>query len=137
MGRTQALRPDLSQTLSIQDICRLNLCRVQDLLDVNSITTNDVGAILRTLGVEAARATVVAEVVKVFGVYGIAVDRRHLGLIGDFMTHQARPRELPCTVAESVLRKVDTGIAALSGGIVVQWPLYVFAVSVQDSCMAT
>ena len=34
-------------------------------MDVNSITSNDVGAILATLGVEAARATVVAEVVKV------------------------------------------------------------------------
>jgi len=38
---------------------------VQDLLDANAITSNDVGAILATLGVEAARATVVAEVVKV------------------------------------------------------------------------
>ena len=38
---------------------------LQDLVDVNSITSNDVGAILATLGVEAARATVVAEVVKV------------------------------------------------------------------------
>ena len=55
---------------------------------MDAITTNDVGAILATLGVEAARATVVNEVVKVFGVYGIGVDRRHLGLIGDFMTHQ-------------------------------------------------
>ena len=38
---------------------------LQDLVDVNAITSNDVGAILATLGVEAARATVVAEVVKV------------------------------------------------------------------------
>ena len=53
------------------------------------------GAILATFGVEAARATVVAEVVKVFGVYGIGVDQRHLGLIGDFMTHQASSSTVP------------------------------------------
>ena len=27
---------------------------------------------------------------QVFGVYGIGVDQRHLGLIGDYMMHQAR-----------------------------------------------
>ena len=67
---------------------QFHVLQSQDLVDVDAITTNDVGAILNTFGVEAARATVVAEVVKVFGVYGIGVDRRHLGLIGDYMTHQ-------------------------------------------------
>lgn len=61
-----------------------------DLVDVDAITTNDVGAVMQTFGVEAARATLVREVVKVFGVYGIGVDVRHLGLIADFMTHQVR-----------------------------------------------
>ena len=59
-----------------------------DILDVNRITTNDVGSILSTYGVEAARATLMREVSSVFGAYGIAVDPRHLGLIADFMTHQ-------------------------------------------------
>jgi DNA-directed RNA polymerase I subunit RPA1 len=66
-----------------------------DLVDCDSISTNDVGSVLRTLGVEAARATIVREVSKVFGVYGIGVDVRHLGLIADFMTHQARRRAAP------------------------------------------
>ena len=44
---------------------RCQTCTLQDLVDVDAITSNDVGAILATLGVEAARATVVAEVVKV------------------------------------------------------------------------
>lgn len=59
-----------------------------DLVDVKSITTNDVTAMLKTYGVEAARATIMQEAQAVFGAYGIAVDPRHLGLIADFMTHQ-------------------------------------------------
>ena len=39
-------------------------------------------------GVEAARATIVTEIRSVFGVYGISVDERHLGLIADYMTHE-------------------------------------------------
>lgn len=60
----------------------------QDILDVDALTTNDVGAMLRTYGVEAARATILRECRSVFGAYGIGVDVRHLSLIADFMTHQ-------------------------------------------------
>ncbi|KAL6757628.1 hypothetical protein V8C86DRAFT_3135173 [Haematococcus lacustris] len=60
----------------------------EDLVDLTRITTNDVGAMLRTYGVEAARATILREAQSVFAAYGIGVDPRHLGLIADFMTHQ-------------------------------------------------
>ena len=62
-----------------------------DLIDVDNITTNDVGSTLRMYGVEAARATLMREVRAVFGAYGIGVDPRHLGLIADFMTHMVNP----------------------------------------------
>ena len=52
--------------------------------------------VLRTFGVEVARATVMAEVGSVFGAYGIAVDPRHLCLIADFMTHQASSSACLC-----------------------------------------
>jgi DNA-directed RNA polymerase I subunit RPA1 len=55
------------------------------LIDVNNIYTNDIGAILSTYGVEAARAAITSEIASVFGVYGISVDKRHLSLIGDYM----------------------------------------------------
>ena len=55
---------------------------------MHAVTSNDVWAVLRTFGVEAARATVVREVGAVFGAYGIGVDARHLSLISDHMTHQ-------------------------------------------------
>ena len=62
-----------------------------DLVDVNQVTCNDVGAVLRTFGVEAARRTIVAEVGGVFGAYGIGVDPRHLSLMSDHMTRQVSP----------------------------------------------
>ncbi|KAK9845826.1 hypothetical protein WJX81_003612 [Elliptochloris bilobata] len=59
-----------------------------DVVDAAQVTSNDVMAVWRVLGVEAARATLVREVRTVFGAYGIAVDPRHLGLIADYMMHQ-------------------------------------------------
>ena len=59
----------------------------RDILDVDRLSTNSPAAMLKTLGVEAARATILAEVSAVFGAYGIAVDPRHLTLIADYMSH--------------------------------------------------
>jgi DNA-directed RNA polymerase I subunit RPA1 len=64
------------------------------LLQLGSITSNDIWAIHQTYGVEAARATIVNEIKGVFGAYGIAVDPRHLGLVADFMTYQGGFRAL-------------------------------------------
>jgi hypothetical protein len=38
-----------------------------------------------TYGIEMARATIVLEMSRVFGVYNIEVDIRHLELIADYM----------------------------------------------------
>jgi DNA-directed RNA polymerase I subunit RPA1 len=59
-----------------------------DRIDVNSIDSNDIAAILRTYGVEAARASIMNQVSAVFNAYGIGVDARHLSLISDYMTFQ-------------------------------------------------
>ncbi len=42
--------------------------------------------VLNVLGVEACRASIMSEIASVFGVYGINVDPRHLGLIADYIT---------------------------------------------------
>ncbi|KAI5064715.1 hypothetical protein GOP47_0019410 [Adiantum capillus-veneris] len=70
------------------------LWSMSDDLDVNRLTTNSIAAVLEIYGVEAARATIVSEVKKVFMSYGISVDIRHLNLIADFMTHSGGFR--PC-----------------------------------------
>lgn len=53
---------------------------------------NDIQAVLRTYGVEAARATLLNEVKGVFKAYSIGVDIRHLSLIADYMTHEGSIR---------------------------------------------
>ncbi|KAI0089112.1 beta and beta-prime subunits of DNA dependent RNA-polymerase [Irpex rosettiformis] len=57
-----------------------------DIIDENSIYSNDIYALLTTYGVEAARAAILREVGGVFDVYKIDVDNRHLQLIADYMT---------------------------------------------------
>ncbi|CAR27697.1 hypothetical protein ZYGR_0N01820 [Zygosaccharomyces rouxii] len=57
-------------------------------IDVDGIRSNDVAAVLRTYGVEAARNTIVYEINNVFSRYAISVSFRHLDLIADLMTRQ-------------------------------------------------
>ncbi len=47
---------------------------------------------MKKYGIEAGRNNLVKEVREVFGMYGIAVDYRHLSLIGDFITHNGEYR---------------------------------------------
>lgn len=55
------------------------------MIDERSIYSNDIDAIRRSYGVEAARATILREIRDVFDVYKIDVDLRHLELIADYM----------------------------------------------------
>jgi DNA-directed RNA polymerase I subunit RPA1 len=56
------------------------------IINPNTISTNDIAAMLANYGVEACRATIIQELSGVFGGHGISVDNRHLNLIADFMT---------------------------------------------------
>ncbi|PWY99763.1 beta and beta-prime subunits of DNA dependent RNA-polymerase [Testicularia cyperi] len=55
-------------------------------VDLDKLYTNDIGAVLHTYGVEAARAAIVSEMRGIFDTYGIAVSPRHLFLIADYQT---------------------------------------------------
>lgn len=63
-----------------------------DQIDLNRILTNDLSTVLRIYGVEAMRATLINEIQSVFATYGVTVDRRHLDLIGDYMTFEGKCR---------------------------------------------
>ena len=56
-----------------------------ELIDLDRLGSNDIYALLKTYGVEAARKAIIDEVSVVFGAYGIAVDYRHLTIIADYM----------------------------------------------------
>merc|ERR1711937_944096 len=57
-----------------------------DFLDWNSLKSNDIQAISKKFGIEAARKVIIDEIVNLFKVYGVTVDYRHLYLIGDYLT---------------------------------------------------
>lgn len=56
------------------------------ILDLNKLYTNDIHAVAKNYGIEAATKVIVKEIQNVFKVYGITVDLRHLLLIADYMT---------------------------------------------------
>ncbi|KAF9226653.1 beta and beta-prime subunits of DNA dependent RNA-polymerase [Gyrodon lividus] len=56
------------------------------IIDYDSIYSNDIYSILKTYGVEMARAAILREVGGVFSAYKIDVDIRHLELVADYMT---------------------------------------------------
>ncbi|KAJ2723213.1 hypothetical protein GGI07_002782 [Coemansia sp. Benny D115] len=57
-------------------------------VDINHLRTNDIAAVLRSYGVEAARMAIVREINNVFGTYKITINDRHLGLVADYMTFE-------------------------------------------------
>jgi len=61
----------------------------ESIVDTSRLKTNDIGAVLKTYGVEAARATIVQEISSVFAAYAINVNTRHLLLIADYMVSPA------------------------------------------------
>ena len=63
-----------------------------DLIDINHISTNDIGGVLSIYGIEKCRSAIVKEIVNVFDVYSIKVNKRHLGLIADYITFQGKYR---------------------------------------------
>lgn len=60
--------------------------RHPDVFDLPRTETNHSYALKQRYGIEACRANIVKEIRSVFDAYGIAVDYRHLSLIGDFIT---------------------------------------------------
>ncbi|KAJ1771957.1 hypothetical protein IW140_002938 [Coemansia sp. RSA 1813] len=61
---------------------------ISEWVDINRLYTNDIAAILRVYGVEAARQAIVREIYNVFNAYNIEIDNRHLGLVADYMTFE-------------------------------------------------
>ena len=66
----------------------------QHLVDVNKVYSNDIWKILETYGVEAARTAIITEIERVFDVYSISIDPRHLSLIADYMTQDGSYRPM-------------------------------------------
>ncbi|KAI5180492.1 DNA-directed RNA polymerase I subunit RPA1 [Nematocida sp. AWRm80] len=60
---------------------------LSDIVDISTARSNSIWEVLNTLGIEAARNTIIREIQAVFEVYGISIDYRHLSVIADYMTY--------------------------------------------------
>lgn len=73
--------------LKTEGINIVEMFKYDDLLHIDKLYSNDVHAIARTYGIEAANKVIIKEIQNVFNVYGITVDPRHLSLVADYMTY--------------------------------------------------
>lgn len=73
--------------LKTEGINIVEMFKYNDLLLVNKLYSNDIHAVARTYGIEAANKVIIKEIQNVFNVYGITVDPRHLSLVADYMTY--------------------------------------------------
>lgn len=84
----RCVRSDNSRNLTTEGVNFKAMWDQEDFIQVNGITSNDISAVLKTYGVEAARNTIVNEINNVFSTYAITVSSRHLDLIADMMTRE-------------------------------------------------
>jgi DNA-directed RNA polymerase I subunit RPA1 len=78
--------------LQLEGINFYEIMKHSEELNTNKIYTNDIGSYLRIYGIEACRASIVKEINNVFESYHISVDKRHLGIIADYITYQGTYR---------------------------------------------
>ncbi|CAJ1448813.1 unnamed protein product [Effrenium voratum] len=57
-------------------------------IDPNKTSSNHVVEVEKVLGIEAARRTIMQEIKLTLGAHGIAVDARHIQMLGDCMTYR-------------------------------------------------
>ncbi|MFW5704778.1 MAG: hypothetical protein ACOCXG_02950 [Nanoarchaeota archaeon] len=61
-------------------------------VDNNRITCNDINEIYSFFGVEAARQTIINEIMEVVKSQGLSINERHVLLIADIMTYMGEPK---------------------------------------------
>jgi DNA-directed RNA polymerase I subunit RPA1 len=93
---------EYNNTLQTEGVNFPTVWMYQHLIDVNKIYSNDIWKILETYGVEAARTAIITEITRVFDVYSISVDPRHLALIADYMTQDGAYRPMNRTGMENM-----------------------------------
>uniref|UniRef100_A0A1A9URF5 DNA-directed RNA polymerase n=1 Tax=Glossina austeni TaxID=7395 RepID=A0A1A9URF5_GLOAU len=74
------------QVLKTDGVNIVGMFKHSNILEINRIYSNDIHAMAKTYGIEAAVQVIIQEVFNIFKVYGITIDRRHLSLIADYMT---------------------------------------------------
>ncbi|CAG9539394.1 unnamed protein product [Cercopithifilaria johnstoni] len=77
---------DQHQILATQGINVQALMKHSDVLDVNTLYSNNLNMICNNYGIEACSRALIKEIIRVFTPYGIDINWRHLTLTADYMT---------------------------------------------------
>ncbi|XP_069488274.1 DNA-directed RNA polymerase I subunit RPA1 [Ambystoma mexicanum] len=85
LGETTLKNGERELMLNTEGINLPELFRYADVLDLKRLYSNDIHAMAKTYGIEAALRVIEKEIKDVFAVYGIEVDPRHLSLVADYM----------------------------------------------------
>ena len=59
-------------------------------VNANKTTSNNTMEVFRCLGIEAARTTIINEIVYIMASHGIGLDVRHVMLLADLMTYKVK-----------------------------------------------
>lgn len=59
-------------------------------VDIRKTKTNHILEILKVLGIEAARNSIIDQIKYTIGIYAIKVDIRHINILADAMTNKGR-----------------------------------------------
>jgi len=102
---TGAHREDADNWIIETDGVALKKVLAVDKVDHKLTTSNDVIEILTTLGIEAARLSLIAELRFVLNSYGIYVNYRHLSTLCDIMT----TRGILTAITRHGINRVDSG----------------------------
>lgn len=100
INRSVIYDKDDKRILKTDGINIVEMFQYHKILDINRLYTNDIHAVAKTYGIEAATQVLVKEVQNVFAAYGITVDIRHLSLIADYMTFDGTFKPLSRTGME-------------------------------------
>ncbi|CAF1185064.1 unnamed protein product [Adineta steineri] len=87
-GKTKADSDDTEYILSTEGENINALMTYYQVFDLCRIYTNNIHRMAQIFGIEAANRTLIREINRVFGAYGIEVDYRHLSLLADYMTYE-------------------------------------------------
>ena len=87
IGNCELLEQNNRVFIQTEGINFYEIWKYSEQIFLDEIRSNDIVAVLKTYGVEAAQRTIIEEINSIFSHYGIQVDKRHLTLIADFMTY--------------------------------------------------
>ena len=103
--QTGALEKKKQEWVIETDGTNLKECFLQDGIDFTRIISNDINEIYKTLGIEAVRKALIAEVRNVLRPYDIYVNYRHIAILCDVMTQ----RGILTSITRHGLNRADLG----------------------------